>query len=422
MTDAMTDLARGRRARLDELGRNFLEHFTQAAGFAPLDPEPAIPHHDRTILFTNSAVVPFKPFLLGESALPAPGVAVRQPCVRAHNLDDVFEEGFATEFVLQFEMLGVLAPATRARALVAAVAGYLTATLGLDGPSVAFKAAHDDTDLCTAWEAGWTGPVLLDTEERDYYRWGFGHPRLGGRGATLAVRQADGRFRDLGNLIAFERDGEVAGYGFGIGLETLAACLDGSPWVLDCTPAGAVVGARSTDEAKLADLLGLLVRLYAAGVRTSSRAQGHVLRRAVSATARLAAGLGLDQARLLHRLAVVAAADAPGRDVLGPAGPDLERCRPREGSRHVHDLSFWCADGTDPDALSATAAQVALPGVHRISASVKDVWHGERTSVTLAVALDLPPSADKPEAKQALRALAARLGERCGTELRGEIR
>ncbi|MEW2577307.1 alanine--tRNA ligase-related protein [Streptomyces syringium] len=422
MTDVMTDLAHGRRERLDRLGREFLDHFTQAAGFAALDPEPAIPHRDRTILFTNSAVVPFKPFLLGEPALPASGVAVRQPCVRVHNLDEVFEEGFASEFVLQFEMLGVLAPSTRAGTLAAAVAGYVSGVLGLDGQSVAFKAAHDDTDLRSAWEACWSGPVLLDTEERDYYRWGFGHPRLSGRGATFAVRQADGDFRDLGNLIAFERDGKVAGYGFGIGLETLAACLDRSEWVLDCTPAGAVVGSRTPDEAKLADLLGLLVRLYAAGVRTSSRAQGHVLRRAVSATARLAAGLGLDQARLLHRLAVVAAADAPGQDVLGAAGPDLARYRPREGSRHVHDLSFWCADGTDPDTLCATAAQAALPGVHRISASVKDVWHGERTSVTLAVTLDLPPSAHKPEAKQALRALAARLGERCGTELRGEIR
>lgn len=416
--------ARERRARLDRLAGDFVGHF-MVAGARELAAEPAIPTQDRTILFTNSAVVPFKPFLRGERPLEPRGVVVRQPCVRAHNLRAVFAERFPTEFLLQFEMLGALVPAAHGAELAASVARYFSQVLGLGQEEVALRVTSDDGDLIEHWTASWSGPVLLDTEKRSYYRWGFGDPRLTGRGSTLAIGQGDGTFRDLGNLIAFACDDTVVGYGFGIGLETLAVCLDRHPWVLHSVPAGAVPPPTTPDEGKLADLLGLLVRLYAYGVRVSSRAQGHVLRKAVNYTARLATRLGVDEDELLDRVAALASVEAPDRDIAGMVRADLVKMSTEEFTTYRDDLSFWCPRKVTPDELAAAAADVSLDGVVGLTVEVKDVWDADPTrperSVTLAVAADIGATGAEHR-KAALRQLVGELAQTYGVRLRGEIR
>ncbi|TDE57738.1 hypothetical protein E1295_07185 [Nonomuraea mesophila] len=424
MRAADVEEARTRRARLDRLADQFVGHFLDV-GVEPLTAEPCVPSQDRTILFTNSAVVSFKPFLRGEIPLGAAGVVVRQPCVRVHNLRATFTDQFTNDFILQFEMLGVLAPAGSRQRLSGSVARYFAQVLGLDQADVALRVAADDLDLIGMWSAAWSGPLLEDTHERDYYRWSFGDPGLTGRGATFAIAQGDGTYRDLGNLIAFERDGSVAGYGFGVGVETLAACLDRHPWILHSVPAGAVPPPSTEEEAKLADLVGLLVRLYAEGVRIRSRAQGHVLRKAVVNTLRLAARLHVDEARLLQRIEALATVEAPGRPVKGLVSADLARLAEERPATYSHDLSFWCDRGVTPDELAVAAAQVTLDGLLGIACQVKDVWKGDhdrgRMSVTLEVGLDLPANTGKDVRKSVLRKVAARLAEDFKAELRGEI-
>ncbi|MBB5855708.1 alanine--tRNA ligase-related protein [Amycolatopsis umgeniensis] len=425
MTAEDIERARGRRARLDGLADGFMAHF-RAAGFGELTPEPAVPTEDRTILFTNSAVVPFKPFLRGDRDFGGNGVMVRQPCVRAHNFGAVFAERFATEFLLQFEMLGALFTADGAEAAAVVTGDYFSRALGLAPEDVLFHVASDDTDLIGLWRSVWPGPVETDAFKRSYYRWGFGDPRLSGRGATFAIAQGDGTYRDLGNLIAFENEGEATHYGFGIGLETLAVCLDRLPWVLECVPAGAVSPLSTTDEGKLADLVGLLVRLYADDVRISSRAQGHVLRKAVGFTLKMAERLGTSQDRILGRIADLAAVEAPGKPVAEFVRDDFARISTERTVSRKHDLSFWCEKETSPDELAAAVAATGFPDVVGLAAEVKDVWDGAsapgRRSVTLGVEMDLPVQSGRDDAKEVLRRVAARLGSEFGVALRGEIR
>ncbi|MGP3683421.1 alanine--tRNA ligase-related protein [Streptomyces sp. IBSNAI002] len=409
--------ARRTRTRLDGLAGRFVRHFA-AAGLAPIVPEPAVPRSDDTVLFTNSAVVCFKPYLRDETPMPAPGVTVRQPCVRVQNLKEVFSDAFSSEHVLQFEMLGALSPPDDSTHLARATAEYFGGVLGLSREQVALKVAGDDLDLSGMWQRAWGGPILTDTEPRDYYRWGFGHPDLTGRGATFAIRQDDGHYRDLGNLIAFEHHHTVSGYGVGLGLETLAACLDQARWVLDCTPAGALIRPTSVEEAKLADLTGLLARAAGLGLRPSSRGRGHVLRRALAATAALADTLGTSRSQLDDWLRDLAQIEGSGLHAADWMSQHLGRHGDTGHHARSFDLSFWWDVPNDPRDLAGHAVACRLPRTQLVNAAVKDVWHGHgRQSVTLGVTLRGDPAEDK----RALRALAHLLQQH-GAELRGQLR
>lgn len=404
------------RVRLDSLAQQFTQGFADA-GFDRIPAEPAVPRTDSTVLFTNSAVVPFKPYLRGETTLPAAGVTVRQPCIRAQNLKQVFSQEFSSEHVLQFEMLGTLASPATGPDLARATAAFFHGSLGLGRNEVALKVAADDTDLITLWQRHWSGPILTDTEPQGYYRWGFGDEDLTGRGATFAIQQRNGSYRDIGNLIAFENQGKVAGYGVGLGLETLAACLWHSPRVLDCTPAGALIHPVSFQDAKLADLTGLLARAACLGLRPSSRGRGHVLRRALTATSDLADTLGVPRARLAGWLRDLTRLEGSSPQTIHWMLQHLEPDSSGIARRRTYDLSFWWGIPGTPESLANHAATWSPPaGVH-LDVGVKDVYHDEtRQSVTLSITVDGDASADK----SVLRSLARHLGD-CGGELRGHI-
>lgn len=417
--------ARAARARLEEWGAGFTEWF-QAAGAHRLTPEPAVPSTDRTILFTNSAVVPFKPFIRGDQALDGRWVTVRQPCVRSQNLRATFLAEFHTEFVLHFEMLGAMAPADQLKEFSSAVAGYFGGQLGLAADQVAFKAASGHHDLIDAWRGSWSGPVGCDGETDDYYSWTFGDEGMTGRGATFCLVQPDGSWRDLGNLIAFEWQGATVAYGFGIGVETLAAGLTAERWVVDSTPEGQLCLPETPQQAKLADLLGLLVQLYRAGVVPAKRAQGYIMRKALVYVERLAGQLDVADEELIARLAAIAAVDAPDTEVAAPFRADLGQLRRDVASTRSVDLSFLCDAGLDPELLCGTAEEISRPELLGLEARVLDTWQGAslppgQQSVTLTLDLTSAAPLRPTDLREVLREISEQLCERFSATLRGSL-
>ncbi|WP_327088493.1 alanine--tRNA ligase-related protein [Nonomuraea sp. NBC_01738] len=417
--------ALGLRRDMEALAAEFTGHFRES-GAVPLDPEPAIPRADPTVLFTNSAVVSFKPFIRGDRPLDDGLYTVTQPCVRAHNLKTAFAEAFSADFVLQFTMLGALAPAAGRATFTDAIARFFRDRLGLSSSQVLFKVASDDHDLHAGWLDTWSTPVSYDTERRAYYRWGFGDEGMTGRGATFAIAQHGGGWRDLGNLIAFEWQGRTVGYGFGIGVETLAACLARSRWVLDVMPPGVLPPVATEQDAKLADLAGMLVRLYGNGVELSSRAQGHVMRRALVSFDVLSGRLGVPGAELLARVAALAGVDQPDADVVGPLGRDLDLLHTSPESVRSLALSLRCRRDVHPETLCEAVERVSLPEVLRTEAWVTDIWTGpgfadDEHSVTLSLNLSTRRSMGPEQVRAALRVLTAELGASFGATLRGRL-
>ncbi|MFE5732535.1 alanine--tRNA ligase-related protein [Streptomyces sp. NPDC056528] len=417
--------ARDARDRLDGWAEEFVEWFRDS-GAERLTAEPAVPTTDRTILFTNSAVVPFKPFIRGDVPFDDRWVTVRQPCIRSHNLRATFVSDFHTEFVLRFEMLGAMAPASHLDDFVGAIAGYFGTRLGLDGAGVAFKAHSDHHDLSGAWARAWKGPIGYDGESDKFYNWTFGDDGMTGRGATFCLVQPDGHWRDLGNLIAFEWHGETVAYGFGIGLETLAAGLTAGRWVIDSTPEGRFHHAATPQEAKLADLVGLLVQLYKAGIVVSNRAQGYIMRKTLVYVERLAGRLGVPDEVLVGRLAGVAAVEAPGLDVEGPFLAHLEQLRRDPVATRTVDLSFLCDAALGPEVLCGAVEEGARPGLLGLEARVADVWQGPslpagRRSVTLGLTLTSATRLEPTALRALLREITDELSDRFGAVLRGTL-
>ncbi|MFJ8249822.1 alanine--tRNA ligase-related protein [Streptomyces sp. NPDC094466] len=419
------EAARQARERLNAWASGFADWF-DAAGAERLVPEPPVPTTDRTILFTNSAVVPFKPFIRGDTPLGDRWVAVRQPCIRSQNLRATFVSDFHTEFVLHFEMLGAMAPADQLASFTEAIAGYFGTHLGLEGDGVAFKVHSRHHDLSGAWKEAWGGPIGYDGEADGFYNWTFGDDGMTGRGATFCLVQPDGHWRDLGNLIAFEWNGETVAYGFGIGVETLAAGLTAERWVIDSTAEGRIHHAKTSQEAKLADLTGLLVQLYRAGIVVSNRAQGYIMRKALVYVERLAGQLGVEDEVLIERLTAVAAIEAPGTEVEGQFRDHLEQLRHEAVVTRSVDLSFFCDTALEPEVLCGAIEEESRPELLALEARVTDTWEGPslpagRRSVTLGLTLTSRSQLAPAELQALLREVAGKLSDRFDVVLRGRF-
>ena len=88
-----------------QVRRTFTDFFTERA-HEPVPSASIIPHDD-TLLFTNSGMVPFKPFFQGTEKAPYDRATTIQKCVRAggkHN--DLDEVGRTARHLTFFEMMG----------------------------------------------------------------------------------------------------------------------------------------------------------------------------------------------------------------------------------------------------------------------------------------------------------------------------
>ncbi|MGB5759496.1 MAG: alanine--tRNA ligase, partial [Acidimicrobiales bacterium] len=88
-----------------ELRKSFIEFFVERDH--QLIPSASLIPHDKSLLFVNSGMVPFKPYFVGEEKPDQPRAVTVQKCVRAggkHN--DLEEVGRTTRHLTFFEMMG----------------------------------------------------------------------------------------------------------------------------------------------------------------------------------------------------------------------------------------------------------------------------------------------------------------------------
>jgi alanyl-tRNA synthetase len=185
--------------------RDRFERRLGAAGYARVPPAPLLTD-DPTVLFVGASITPFKPRILaGEPIDPCLSV---QPCFRYRVHPD---------WLLGFEMLGVLAMASELDRVTADVVEFLTEERIVDAVRLHAVAHPDDADLRAAWvDAHPLGAAALgSTEEPGCVRWEYGHGAdLTGRGLTMAWEAGPAArglpvpgtrsARQLGNVIVLE--------------------------------------------------------------------------------------------------------------------------------------------------------------------------------------------------------------------------
>ncbi|MFV0316310.1 MAG: alanine--tRNA ligase [Microthrixaceae bacterium] len=288
-----------------------------------------IPTHPSAPMFTNSGMMPFVSYFLGEEPVPydPPRAVSVQKCVRAggkHN--DLDAIGRSPRHLSFFEMLGNFSFGDYFKDEAIPWAWeFLTGTLGLDGDrmwvtvhlsddeaeqiwidSVGFPAERiQRLDADNFWEMGETGPCGPCSE----VFWDYG-PDLGPDGGP-ANPAAEDRFVEIWNLVFTQYfrgpDGSLEdlpkrNVDTGAGLERILAVLAGSPWLYSADVltalldrAEAVTGQRmGTSELGdiglrlLADHTRTATFLVSDGVIPSNEERGYVLRRIIRRAVRFA--------------------------------------------------------------------------------------------------------------------------------------
>ncbi|MGI8662758.1 MAG: alanine--tRNA ligase [Acidimicrobiales bacterium] len=317
----------------DELRGAFFDFFV-ARGHTLVPSAGLIPHHPTAPMFTNSGMMQFVPYFLGEEAVPfdPPRAADVQKCVRAggkHN--DLDAIGRTPRHLSFFEMLGNWSFGDYFKADAIAWAWeLLTEVYGLDGERLwATVHVSDDEaeglwvegvglpaarvqrlDADNFWEMGDVGPC--GTSSEIFWDYGPEHGPGGGPGNPAA----EGRYVEIWNLVFMELfrrpDGGLEplpkkNVDTGAGLERNLAAINGVTSVFETgvlaqlvEQAQSVTGRRIGDDERtdvalkvLADHTRTMAFLVNDGVVPSNTERGYVLRRVIRRAVRYAYLLGV---------------------------------------------------------------------------------------------------------------------------------
>jgi alanyl-tRNA synthetase len=384
----------------DQLRRAWTDFFV-AKQHTPVAASSLIPHHPSAPMFTNSGMMQFVPYFLGEEEPPFdPRRATSvQKCVRAggkHN--DLDAIGRSLRHLSFFEMLGNFSFGDYFKAEAIPWAWeFVTEVLGLE-PDRIWVTVHESDDEAEQlwvesvgfpkeriqrlgkdnfWEMGETGPCGPSSE----LFWDFG-PDLGPEGGP-ANPAAEQRYVEFWNLVFpqyfRQRDGSLSdldnkGIDTGAGLERILGVLQGSASLYAADTLDAMVeraqeltGRRIGDDAQsdvalrlLADHGRTMTFLVSDGINPSNEDRGYVLRRIIRRAVRFAYLLGVEQLvtpGLIDRTI----------EVMGDAYPELRDERSRiEGviTREEERFRQTLKTGVSmlDDALDELAAGAALPG------------------------------------------------------------
>jgi alanyl-tRNA synthetase len=337
----------------DELRAAFVDFF--AARAHTVVPSASLIPVDATLLFTNSGMVPFKPYFVGDETPPYRRATSVQKCVRAggkHNdLDDV---GRTNRHFTFFEMLGNFSFGDYFKSEAITWAWELvTEVLGLDPGRIWVTVHTTDDDAEAIWRD--TVGVRADRIQRlgddNFWRMADTGPcgpsseifwDLGpAHGPDLGPAGNEDRYVEFWNLVFMQFDARPGGelvplpapsVDTGAGLERILSLLQGvdTVWDVDVfrpliAAAEAVTGVRyggfpGTDADVSLRILAehgrSMTFLVADGVVPSNEERGYVLRRIIRRAVRHAFLLG---AQDLVTPALVDATVA----VMGAAYPEL---------------------------------------------------------------------------------------------------
>ncbi|HYI60842.1 MAG TPA: alanine--tRNA ligase [Acidimicrobiales bacterium] len=340
----------------DDLRRTWTDFFAEKQHTA-VPSAGLIPHHPSAPMFTNSGMMQFVPYFLGEEQVPfdPPRASSVQKCVRAggkHN--DLDAIGRSLRHLSFFEMLGNFSFGDYFKDEAIPWAWeFVTERLGLD-PDRIWVTIHTSDDEAhqiwvdgvgvaperiqrlgadNFWEMGEVGPCGPSSE----LFWDFG-PDLGPEGGP-ANPEADRRYVEFWNLVFPQyyrgADGELSdlaskGIDTGAGFERVLGVLAGSPslYAADSVSrlvdaAQSLTGRRIGDTAEsdvalrlLADHARTMTFLIADGVIPSNEERGYVLRRIIRRAVRFAYLLGVEKEITVPLAGHVA-------EVMGDAYPEV---------------------------------------------------------------------------------------------------
>ena len=336
-----------------QVRRTFTDFFTERSH--EVVPSASIIPHDDTLLFTNSGMVPFKPFFQGTEKAPYDRATTVQKCVRAggkHN--DLDEVGRTARHLTFFEMMGNFSFGDYFKEDAIHFAwDLLTKGFGLD-PEKLWVTCHltdDEAEEIWATKVGVPRERIQRLDEDNWWRMADTGPNgpcseifydLGpeyGPDGGPENPEADARFVEIWNLVFMQFDQQPDGeqvplprpsIDTGAGLERILTVLQGvgSVWETDeiralLDKAAEISGVADGDDPKsdvslriLADHARSTTFMINDGVFPSNEGRGYVLRRIMRRAIRHAYLLGITDPAMPALVSTVV-------EVMGDDYPEL---------------------------------------------------------------------------------------------------
>lgn len=316
-----------------------------------------IPHNDKTLLFVNAGMVPFKDMFSDLEKRPYMRAASCQKCVRAggkHN--DLENVGYTTRHHTFFEMLGNFSFGDYfKRETIEYAWEFLTVEIGLPKEKLWVSVFEEDNETegiwvdkigfpknrisrCGAkdnfWQMGDTGPCGPSSEI--FYDHGENIPG----GPPGYADEGGDRYIEIWNLVFTQYDKQEDGYlkpldipcvDTGMGLERLAAVLqhknnnydtDGfktlTQAIVELTKKDSSIKQDNASVRVIADHIRSTAFMVVDGVIPSNEGRGYVLRRIIRRAIRHGHKIGINQV-FFYRLASVLALE------LKDAYPELKK-------------------------------------------------------------------------------------------------
>ncbi|HIC41294.1 MAG TPA: alanine--tRNA ligase [Piscirickettsiaceae bacterium] len=359
-----------------EIRQKFLDYY-ESKGHTIEPSASLVPHNDKTLLFVNAGMVPFKDVFSGVEKRPYARAASCQRCVRAggkHN--DLENVGYTARHHTFFEMLGNFSFGDYfKREAIQYAWEFLTVEIGLPKEKLWISVFEEDNEAediwvneigfpknrisrCGAkdnfWQMGDTGPCGPSSEI--FYDHG---EDIAGGPPGHADEDGD-RYIEIWNLVFTQYDKQEDGYlkplaapcvDTGMGLERLAAVLqhqnnnydtDGfqglTKAVVDLTPKLGGIQIDNASVRVIADHIRSTAFMIVDGVIPSNEGRGYVLRRIIRRAIRHGHKIGIDKV-FFYRLAPVLALEM--KDVypeLKKALANVEKVLKREEQRFAQTL------------------------------------------------------------------------------------
>lgn len=359
-----------------EIRQKFLDYY-ESKGHTIEPSASLVPHNDKTLLFVNAGMVPFKDVFSGLEKRPYTRAASCQRCVRAggkHN--DLENVGYTARHHTFFEMLGNFSFGDYfKREAIQYAWEFLTVEIGLPKEKLWISVFEEDDEAediwvneigfprnrisrCGAkdnfWQMGDTGPCGPSSEI--FYDHG---EDIAGGPPGHADEDGD-RYIEIWNLVFTQYDKQDDGYlkpldapcvDTGMGLERLAAVLqhennnydtDGfkglTKAVVDLTPKANGIKTDNASVRVIADHIRSTAFMIVDGVIPSNEGRGYVLRRIIRRAIRHGHKIGIDKV-FFYRLAPVLALET--KDVypeLKKALANVEKVLKREEERFAQTL------------------------------------------------------------------------------------
>jgi len=223
---------------------------------------------DPSVRFVGSHISVFKPYL-SENNVPAPGIFMRQNCLRTRNADRLLDDDYFPNWGSYFPSIGAITPPERLNEACNETFDFFEKKLAIFPENLLIRISSVDMDLIDACKQRYGGRNLeIDSRKPEYYRHNIGMDGVRGRNFNIALRNPNAEgFADIGNIILLEDAQKQLGVEIALGSTTILKQLYGLEHVQDCTP---VIGLNMENETigrKFEDAIITGVVLYREGLR-----------------------------------------------------------------------------------------------------------------------------------------------------------